>query len=416
MPGHFAFGLMNSPGDVALLNDMRAKNGAAWDFRYQYLAGGVNTGTGWETWNSPSGQFAANYVDESVRNGYVPAFVYYDLLQSNGPCAQCSEAQRDLAHLASPSVMAAYFANWRLLMRTLGATAQRALVIVEPDLWGFIEQAVGAGGSASASQAAVASSGDVDARGLPDSAQGFAWALLRMRARYAPNVMLALHVSTWGTGIDLGSSTDAQLDARALGRTAAQFYAGLGVRGNPDGIPEWDVVTNDVADRDSGQGSAWWDRTNVRVPNFARYLNYVQALVTALGKRVVMWQVPEGNQYFATMNNGAHHTQDNRPEYILGHIADFAQAGVVAVLFGPGSNGTNVDDVAGDGVVNFAPIATYECSRCNTHFSTYADDDGGYLRLFVGAYYRSGPLKLDAPGAWSQFGPPAVPTVTPAAG
>jgi hypothetical protein len=396
MPDHFAFGLMNAPGDVALMNDMRATNGAAWDFRYQYLAGGVNTGQGWETWNSPSGQFAAYYVNDSAQNGYIPALVYYEMLQSNGPCSQCGEAQRALAHLASGSTMAAYFANWRLLLQTIAATGHRALVIVEPDLWGFMEQTAGQGGSAGSVPAAVASSGDADAQGLPNTAQGFAWALLRMRTRYAPGVMLALHISNWGAGIDLDSNTDSQLDAPALARTTAQFYAGLGIRGNPADIPAWDLVSNDVADHDSGQGATWWDRTNTHFPNFSRYLAFVQALVGALGKRLIMWQVPEGNQYFATMNNSPHHTQDNRPEYILGHVANFAQAGVVAVLFGPGNNGTNVDDVAHDGVVNFTPISTYECDRCNTHLSTYPDDDGGYLRLFVGAYYRAGALKLAA--------------------
>ncbi|HEV2237981.1 MAG TPA: hypothetical protein VGR57_15075 [Ktedonobacterales bacterium] len=413
LPDHFAFGLMNGPSDVALMNDMRTNNGAAWDFRYQYLAGGVNTGQGWETWNIPSGQFAANYVSESATNGYIPTLVYYEMLQSHGPCDQCGEAERDRANLGAPAVTGAYFANWRLLMHTLGATGQRALVIVEPDLWGFIEQAIGPSGSASAAPAAVASSGDADAQGLPNTAQGFAWALLRMRARYAPKILLALHVSSWGTGTDIGSTTDALLDVPALAQATAHFYMGLGIRDNPADILPFDLISNDVADHDSAQGSPWWDRTNTVYPNFARYLTYIGQVVQALGTRAIMWQVPEGNQFFATMNDSAHHFQDNRAEYILGHIPDFARAGVVAVLFGPGNNGTNVDDVAHDGVVNFAPIVDYECDRCNNHRSAYPDDDGGYLRLFVGAYYRSGPLKLTAPGAWVPFAPPAVPTVTP---
>ena len=67
------------------MNDMRTRNGTKWDFRYQYLSAGVNTGNGWATWNSPAGQFATYYMDDSAANGYIPAFVYYMLLQSNGP-------------------------------------------------------------------------------------------------------------------------------------------------------------------------------------------------------------------------------------------------------------------------------------------------------------------------------------------
>jgi hypothetical protein len=130
-----------------------------------------------------------------------------------------------------------------------------------------------------------------------------------------------------------------------------------------------------------------------------------------------MWQVPAGNQYFDTMDNTQGHTQDNRAEYILGHIADFAAAGIMGVLFGPGNGGTTVTDARNDGVTNPAPISTYECARCNTHTSAYADDDGGYLRIFVGQYYQAGtyPLSGAAPTATNTpVTPPATNTPAPA--
>ena len=101
-----------------------------------------------------------------------------------------------------------------------------------------------------------------------------------------------------------------------------------------------------------------------------------------------MWQVPMGNQYFDTMNNTSGHYQDNRAEYILGNVASFAAAGVIAVLFGPGNGGTMNIDAMHDGVTNPAPVSSYECNLCNTHKSSYPDDDGGYLRLFVGLYMQ----------------------------
>jgi hypothetical protein len=84
------------------------------------------------------------------------------------------------------------------------------------------------------------------------------------------------------------------------------------------------------------------------------------------------------------------------------------------VLFGPGQDGTAIDDRAGDGVTNPRPITSFECDACNTHASTYPDDDGGYLRLFVGAYYRGGALSLTQFDEWK--GAPTVnagSTVTP---
>jgi hypothetical protein len=413
MPAHFSFGIMDAPGDTGYLNGMRQQNGTTWDFRYQYLAGGVNTGHGWATWNAPAGQFAMRYMRESGTNGYTPAFVYYQLLQSNGPSGG-SESATDLAHLADPTTMRAYYGDWALLMRQIGAYGQRVLVIVEPDLWGVIEQRALASGSKSAASvpASVASSGSPEAQGLPNTAQGFAWTLLRIRDRYAPNALLALHASPWGTGTDIASNTSPTLNAPALGTQTGQFLATAGLRGVPAGISTFDLLSADIADHDSGQSGIWWDRNNVTFPNFARYLQFASALANAAGRRILLWQVPEGNQVFDTENNTPGHTQDNRAEYILGHIPSFVQAGIIGVLFGPGNGGTNATDVRHDGVTNAAPISTYECNRCNTHPSVYADDDGGYLRLMVGQYYRGGAYALSLAGAPAPA--PTLPTTAPA--
>jgi hypothetical protein len=262
--------------------------------------------------------------------------------------------------------------------------------------------------------ASVDSSGDADAAGLANTAQGFAQAILHIRDRYAPNALLTLHASFWSTAVDIGSSTEVSLNAQQVADTTAQFLSTAGLSHNPKGISTWNLISSDVSDRDSGQGAAWWDPTNQRLPNFARYLAFIAEVAARTNRRVVMWQVPEGNQYFDTMNDSPHHLQDNRPQYILAHVPEFVRAGVVAVLFGPGQGGTTVDDQAGDGVSNPHPIASFQCDHCNTHLSVYPDDDGGFLRIFVGAYYRAGPLSLAQPAAWK--GMPIVDTgatVTP---
>jgi hypothetical protein len=413
LPTHFSFGIMSGPGDTPYLNGMRSNNGTAWDYRYQYLVGGVNTGNGWETWNRPTGAFATYYLRDSGSNGYMPAFVYYEMLQSNGSCGGCGEAQKDLSNLDNPSTMSAYYANWTLLMRKIKAYGKPTLVIVEPDLWGFMESSVANGSNSAASvPASVASSGNADAAGLPNTAQGYAWALLHIRDRYAPNAVLALHASPWGTRIDIASNTDPSIDATSLGIQQAQFLNTAGLVGNPSGISTFDVLSNDIADHDSGQSGIWWDKYNKTFPNFARYLQYASTLSAGTNRRILMWQVPEGNQYYDTENNSQGHTQDNKAEYILGHIADFANAGIIGVLFGPGNGGTMAQDARGDGITNPGPISTYECNGCNDHVSIYPDDDGGYLRITVGQYYKSGGYALSR--ARSSGGIP-VPTPTSSA-
>lgn len=419
IPNHFSFGVMNSPGDAALLDSMRDHNGTTWDFRYQYLAGGVNTGKGWETWRSPAGQFATDYLRESADHHYAPALVYYDMLQSHGSCDNCTENERDVSNLANPALMSAYFANWRLLMRTVGAYGGPVLIVVEPDLWGYMQQSVLANGDSPVDvPASVVSSGDPDAAAFPNTAQGYAWALLHIRDLYAPNAVLALHVSNWATGRDIDTSTDSSLNVSDLAHDVTQFLAAAGLTNPPPGVSTWDLLSNDVSDRDSGQGNAWWDRTNESFPNFTRYLTFISDVTRLTDKHVMMWQVPEGNQYFDTENNSNRHTQDNRAEYILGHVADFARAGIVGVLFGPGNSGTSIDDAAHDGVTNAAPISGFQCDLCNNHVSVYPDDDGGYLRIFVGAYYAHGPLQLADPGAWTPALPlhPGATATPPAAG
>ncbi|HET6870777.1 MAG TPA: hypothetical protein VFH80_33000, partial [Solirubrobacteraceae bacterium] len=67
-PHHLAVGAADSPGDAQAL---RGHSGA--DVRYQYLAGGVNTGHGWATWN-PDGSFVSMYVRESFAAHMIPVF------------------------------------------------------------------------------------------------------------------------------------------------------------------------------------------------------------------------------------------------------------------------------------------------------------------------------------------------------
>ena len=415
MPTHFSFGIMDAPGDTSYLNGMRTNNGTAWDFRYQYLSAGVNTGSGWATWNSPAGQFATYYMDDSGANGYTPAFVYYQLFQSNGPSGN-GEGGTDLAHLASPSTMNAYYADWALLMQKIGAYGKPVLVIVEPDLWGFMEQSLAGSGSNSAASipASVASSGYADAQGFPNTAQGFTWAMLHIRDRYAHNAILALHASTWATNRDVATDTSSSLNAAAIGTQTGQFLNTAGLQNTPSGVSTFDLISNDIADHDSGQSGTWWDRNNQAYPNFTRYLSFASALSSATSRSIVMWQVPVGNQYFDTENNSSGHTQDNKAQYILGHIADFAHAGIIGALFGPGNGGTNATDVKHDGVTNAAPISTYECNQCNTHTSTYADDDGGYLRIFLGQYYRNGVYALSGGATSAPTSAPFTPTATSA--
>jgi len=116
--------------------------------------------------------------------------------------------------------------------------------------------------------ASVSSSGYADAQGYPNNAQGFAWAMLHMRDKYAPNAVMAIHSSTWSGGPNIATEKRANLDVAAIARKEADFLNSAGLVGNPRGVSTWDLLSNDMADYDSAQpqGRAWWIATTKHSP------------------------------------------------------------------------------------------------------------------------------------------------------
>jgi len=348
-------GAADTPGGAAALRRI-----APFGFRYQYLAGGVNTGSGWSTWN-PDGTFASLYVRDSWAHGTVPVLTYYMLLQSSPRAGD--EAQTDLAHLRDAALMRAYWDDVRLLFARVRG-AKPVVVHVEPDLWGYLEQA---------NATALASS--------------FATQWVALRNQLAPNVVLAWHLSTWGTRHDIVYEDPPDARVRAYATQSARWYRSLDAR--------FDVAFGEFSDRDAGfkakidgNPRAWFTPAD-----FHRHLLYTDTFVRAAGVRMVLWQIPLGNTKMRALDNEWNHFQDNRVEWLFGgsraHLQAYARAGVIAFLFGRGADGaTCACDAAKDGVTNPAPI------NGNARPSVSADDDGGYFKERVQVYYRGGALRL----------------------
>jgi hypothetical protein len=374
-------GMTDGPGGAAAL---RASAPVA--FRYQYLAGGVNTGSGWATWNA-NASFPTLYIQESVRNGITPVFTYYTMRQSI-PGNAMGEQNGDLANMRNASTMSAYFADLKVFFQRAGAESATTVVLhVEPDLWGYIQDRYG--DDAATAPAMVDGSGTAEGAGLPDNASGFARAIVKLRDAYAPNVLLAYALSFWGTKVDplYQKPSDAQIDALA-GRSAS-FYTSLNA--------SFDLVFAEFSDRDAAfkqyqngdGGASWW-----YADDFARSARYLGRFSALTRKRIVMWQIPLGNTKMRAMNNIWDHYQDNKVEWFFddpgrANLSAYARAGVVAFLFGRGADGaTCACDSAGDGVTNPSAIGA------NTRASLNADDDGGYFRERAAAYYTTGAMAL----------------------
>ena len=379
-PTTLQLGMADSPGGAAAM-----AASAPFSFRYQYLSGGANTGSGWATWNS-NGQFVTYYVAESQAAHIVPVFTYYQLLQS-APGNSQGEPAGDFANLTNTATMTSYYQDLTLFFQR--AAAKTPVVLhVEPDLWAYLEQKAQSN-NASTVPVQVASTGNSDLSGLPNTAAGFAQAFVRLRNKYAPNVVLAYHFSTWGTGTDILYSKPPNATVKALGVQTGQFYTSLGAK--------FDIAFTDLTDRDAafkqyvyGDGGASW----YSAADYQRSALYISAFEQTAQKRVVIWQIPFGNTIMRAENNTWDHYQDNKVQWLLddstrAHLQAYVAAGVVAFLFGRGADGTSCAcDAAGDGVTNPAPI------NGNNSVSLSADDDGGFFHEMASAYYQTGAIPL----------------------
>jgi hypothetical protein len=251
----------------------------------------------------------------------IPVFTYYQLLQS-APSAGATEQARDLSHLRNPGTMRAYWSDYSLLLRRVAQSAGRRLVVihVEPDLWGYLEQA--------------------HATAL---ARSFALHLIALRDRLAPHALLAWHLSVWGTGEDPTYSKPSLAPMDHLAAVSAAFYRSLHAH--------FDLVFNDITDRDAGfyqyvEGNphTWWGPAD-----FVRHDRYIATFTRLTHTAVVLWQLPVGDTH---LDNTWGHYQDNRVQWWLGagsaaHLRAARASGVIGLLFGAGAAGCTTPQTDG---------------------------------------------------------------------
>jgi hypothetical protein len=413
-PGVLQFGMADAPGGgPALAQSMPG------GIRYTYFSGGANTGTGWQSYNSPPGQYATFYFQECVANGLIPGMVYYMLLQST-PASGSTEEAKDLSNFDNLATMQAWFADLTVLLKKAGAFPTQMMVMnVEPDFWGHVEQAATANGGVAKVPGMVGSCGG-DVASYADNAAGLAQAIVHLRDLYAPNVRIGFNASIWGTGWDLLTSTPKAdvAKAAALGVQSAAFFTALGA--------DLDVLFGETLDRDSGYAQVIDGETDLWF-QAVDYLNlhvYFANLSQNYNRRIILWQTPIGNTLMQSCNNSWGHYQSNQAEWFLGgptatNLDDFADAGVIAILFGGGQSGdTAASDADADDVTNPGPIAfnqyssdpnpniitavlgtagsapVYSATASTLTTPAAADDDGGYLRWRLYTYYQAGPIVL----------------------
>jgi hypothetical protein len=371
LPGRLAVGLVSDPGDTWM-----PASGAAWDLRYHYFTKGWRDNWTWDPTNS--GQWGLGYMNECDAQGYVPAIQYYCM---NGYSNYDESAF--YATTGNAATMAAYFDDFKVLMQRCKDFGKPVLVLLEGD--GYAYMAIQSGNNPNA-YSAVAATGLSELQGLPNTAAGWGLAFLQLRkAVGATNVVLGMHISAWATSKDISyySVTDPlqpEVDK------AYAFLSKLGLAANGTG-ETYDLLVGDPLDRDSDfyrltQGvDRWWDASDnasIATKSFNRYAEWLRLWNQTARKRWVLWQIPLGNGNHLNVNNTGQARggyRDNRPEYFFGSNGDahrrrFADAGVIALLFGAG--------------------AAYQSSYQN---DTYSDGQL-FLQSRAGAFLNGGGLPI----------------------
>jgi hypothetical protein len=156
-------------------------------------------------------------------------------------------------------------------------------------------------------------------------------------------VLLAWHLSVWGTDEDPTYSKPSLAHMDALAGISAAFYASLHAH--------FDLVFNDVTDRDAGfyrviegNPNTWWGPAD-----FARHDRYIAGFTRRTHTAVVLWQLPLGNTALPDVWG---RFKDDRLQWWLGdpsgrHLRATRDAGVVGLLFGGGAAGTTSADTDG---------------------------------------------------------------------
>jgi hypothetical protein len=335
---------------------------APFDFRYIYIAGGLfdsssvcsscatnctsngvscaNSGPGcawWGCWQSDQqapGQYARDFFTKVEGDNQIPMITYDVLLEASGVQEGTAEATQAAT---SVSFMTRYFADWRLLLQSIGNAT--AFLHIEPDFWGYAEQA----SSDPHAGAAVATANPTDCATQPNSIAGMGNCMIAMTRKYAPNAKVGLHASSWSTGVEVAYNTNTSLDVVTQAQTTGAYLSACGANVS-------DFVVVEVSDRDAGYyqsiGGAnhWWDATNTTLPDFTQDFTWLKALAETTNMPLLEWQIPIGNM---SLTNVTGAWKDNRVDYFFAHMADLAAAHVFAIAYGAGASGMTTPETDG---------------------------------------------------------------------
>ena len=343
IPSSLLLGLFENRGKTWM-----KESNVPWNARYCYLTKGWVDNWGW---GEKDGSYALAYMKECDELHTVPVIQYYQVTGEDG-----GGEDQFLEKVQTVATMTSYFGDFKLLMERAADFGKPVYILLEADGFGYLEIQSSNNPDAGA---AVASTGLAELSGLPNTIAGWGQAFLALKkAAGASNALLGIHISGWASEQDLFYYS-VELPLQPEVDKVYSFLAPLGLTPNATGLT-WDVLVGDPLDRDADfyrlvngdGGKHWWDTAadaSVNSRSFNRYREWLHLWNRKSGKPWVLWQIPLGNSNHLNVTNTGQPREgykDNRPEYFLGdggieRTQRFADAGVIALLFGAGASGVS---------------------------------------------------------------------------
>jgi Calx-beta domain len=283
------------------------------DIYEQYLGAGD-----WTSWNSPPCDYVCVIATDAHTVGAIPMYTYYQMA-NNG--------DGNIASANDSAFMTTYWARVKLMYQDIAASNKPALVVFEPDFWGYVERQAP---NSDPTQVAAVVSSNPDCSTLANNIVGYTGCLIAMGRKYAPNAYIGIPPSSWG------------------GDSNAAVVAFM----NAVGAQKADFIVEQTLDRDAGCFEAipqpsycarsatglYWDETNQTHPNFQDHLAEAQAYHSGIGNLpIIWWQTPLGVPS-ATPGGTDSHYRDNRVHYFLTHPAELTAVGGLGVVFSGGAS------------------------------------------------------------------------------
>jgi hypothetical protein len=313
---------------------------------YSQCTEGCNAGPDggwWGCWGSSpydltSGTYITWWNNESATASYqqkpmIQHWTWYsleDLAKAAGDLNKAAGGKGDPDYagaIKNPKLLRGYLDDYRFFLQKIGSS--RTMIQLEPDFWGFVRSK----GAPQTVPAAVKAASRTDCADEASNVAGLASCLIKMARKYAPASTVGIHTSCWDWD---------RPDSPTEGpKACAAYYRKLGAG-------KGDFIASDAADRDAAWAVQndpvwgpryWWDDAK-----FSIYLNLIKTVTEGVGKPMVIWQIPLGNEW---QNNTMNNWQDNKVKYMFDRIEDLADAHVAALLFGAGHHeqtSTETDD------------------------------------------------------------------------